>query len=293
MAECKDILCGPVVAIGDVHGNVDNLKKLWSNLEVSCPDFADTHVVFLGDYVDRGDKVKETLNFLIFLKENRPKTHFICGNHDFALLSFLQLPPSGSADYSYQRKECLGPLSHEELLKTTHIQGLRYTATGACNCETTFASYGCKYADRDSLCAAMPQKHKAFLSSLPFVIEHEKYLFVHGGLHKRYEVGQWRGLSLEKQVHALEKKSVFPAFIEPLQNRHYDDSATLAEVHRISEQSSQRDQQLAKKIVVCGHIQTESVFFGPSVIRVDTSGGLSQFPISAVLLPAGHIFASH
>ena len=50
-------------------------------------------MVFLGDYVDRGPDSRAVLELLTHLQRSRPNTHFICGNHDFALMAFLGLLP--------------------------------------------------------------------------------------------------------------------------------------------------------------------------------------------------------
>lgn len=44
-----------IVTIGDTHGNVEGVKKLYQNLSASLGDIFDfVNVIFLGDLVDRG-----------------------------------------------------------------------------------------------------------------------------------------------------------------------------------------------------------------------------------------------
>ena len=269
------------MAIGDVHGNLTNLVKLWKQLETEVSDFASTHVVFLGDLVDRGAEVRDTIEWCIQLKRSRPSTvHFLSGNHDAALTAYLQLPPFGNKDYRFQRGSNSNNLLNEHLLQDTHLQGVRYTIPGHYNADSTFRSYGVEFPDRDALLAVMPQDHKEFLSSLQFVIEHENYIFVHAGL-RTYAVGEWAGMSLLEQVARLRNPVEVAAmsWLEPISNRNFHDGQELPELHG--------------RVVVCGHIATPVVSIEKSVIRVDTSGGAPARPLSAISLPDKRVFQSH
>ena len=46
-----------------------------------------------GDYCDKGEKVKELIEWLINLKEKRKegKTHFLMGNHDYGFCNYIGL----------------------------------------------------------------------------------------------------------------------------------------------------------------------------------------------------------
>ncbi|MBR0289892.1 MAG: serine/threonine protein phosphatase [Selenomonadaceae bacterium] len=70
-----------VWAIGDLHGCFDQFMSLWAKLNVTDNDLC----VFLGDYIDRSDKVGETL---IWIMEQRKKKNFvfIAGNHELMML---------------------------------------------------------------------------------------------------------------------------------------------------------------------------------------------------------------
>lgn len=63
-----------VIAVGDLHGMSNYLKRLLANID------EDYHLVFLGDYVDRGPDSKEVLDILLKLPEERAT--LIMGNHD-------------------------------------------------------------------------------------------------------------------------------------------------------------------------------------------------------------------
>lgn len=74
-----------VIALGDLHGCFDKLMSLWRKLEVTDNDL----VIFLGDYIDRGAQVAETLRWIL---EQSKKENFIFlrGNHEHMLLDTFQ-----------------------------------------------------------------------------------------------------------------------------------------------------------------------------------------------------------
>jgi calcineurin-like phosphoesterase family protein len=77
----------PFYAIGDVHGRLDLVEKLLARLDPAHP------VVFVGDYVDRGENSADVLRYLRTLNSH-PDRRVIClkGNHEDMLLSFLNNP---------------------------------------------------------------------------------------------------------------------------------------------------------------------------------------------------------
>ena len=64
-----------VVCIGDLHGNLKDCKRLWENLttKIGKEALLQASVVFLGDYVDRGEDTKGVLDWLIALRSERKK----------------------------------------------------------------------------------------------------------------------------------------------------------------------------------------------------------------------------
>lgn len=70
-----------IVCFGDIHGQLEQLKDLIEKVDFYLAEELELyHYVFLGDYVDRGEKVKETLDFLIKLKhERKGRVYFLMG----------------------------------------------------------------------------------------------------------------------------------------------------------------------------------------------------------------------
>lgn len=74
-----------LIAIGDIHGEINKLNKLLKKLDIR-PD--DT-VVFLGDYVDRGNHSKEVVERLIELSKFC-YCEFLMGNHEYYMLRTIK-----------------------------------------------------------------------------------------------------------------------------------------------------------------------------------------------------------
>jgi serine/threonine protein phosphatase 1 len=75
-----------IYAIGDIHGCARTLKKLMEQIQ---PAKNDT-LVFLGDYIDRGPRIKDTIDFMINLKENGYRVIYLMGNHEWMLLDSFE-----------------------------------------------------------------------------------------------------------------------------------------------------------------------------------------------------------
>ncbi|MFA9199513.1 MAG: metallophosphoesterase [Aquirufa sp.] len=78
--------------IGDIHGHADKLEELLNTLGYAISDGVYKHpknrqVVFLGDYIDRGPKIRETLHMV---KSMCDAGHAIAimGNHEFNAICF-------------------------------------------------------------------------------------------------------------------------------------------------------------------------------------------------------------
>ncbi len=86
----------PIIAIADLHGQLEQLERLVTRLEL-ISDWDDCAFVFLGDYVDRGEDVPGTIDMVLKLLNRRPGGSAVLGNHDLALVRATRLdhgPPS-------------------------------------------------------------------------------------------------------------------------------------------------------------------------------------------------------
>ncbi len=81
--------------IGDIHGRVDLLDQLLDkiNLHIGAAQICDPHLVFVGDYIDRGPDSVQVLERLQSLSRMLPgHVHCLMGNHERMLLDFLDYP---------------------------------------------------------------------------------------------------------------------------------------------------------------------------------------------------------
>ena len=76
---------GRLLAIGDIHGCLDQLKAL---MEQVMPTSGDK-VIFLGDYVDRGPASAGVIDYLIEFGTDFPATFFLRGNHEQMFADYL------------------------------------------------------------------------------------------------------------------------------------------------------------------------------------------------------------
>lgn len=155
-----------VYAIGDVHGRFDLMLKLLLHIRDDAEaqrDARRTRIVYLGDYIDRGDDTCSVLDAIVRLSAvNGPNLVFLRGNHEAALLAFLADPVAGRSWLDY----------------------------GAIQ---TFASYGLQappakaeelqlHACRDRLAAAMGNQI-ATIEKMPWYYRSGDVFFSHAGLN--------------------------------------------------------------------------------------------------------------
>lgn len=88
-----------VYVVGDIHGSIDQLENLLSQIDADTSRHpgVDSKVVFVGDYIDRGEASADVLRFMAHVTAAYPdKLVGLMGNHERMLLDFLA-DPTGSA----------------------------------------------------------------------------------------------------------------------------------------------------------------------------------------------------
>lgn len=73
-----------IYAIGDIHGERWKLERLLTKIRRELADV--DRMVFLGDYIDRGPDSARVLDMLLEVREQRPDTIFLRGNHEQMML---------------------------------------------------------------------------------------------------------------------------------------------------------------------------------------------------------------
>lgn len=154
-------------AVGDIHGRSDLLADLLTELEqrADADHRADGPpiVVFLGDYVDRGPDSAGVIEMLLRGRPAGCERRFLRGNHEQAMLAFMDDPVAnkvwlllGGAEtllsYGVQ-PPALRPSPEQDLIGTAQL-----------------------------LRARMPEAHYRFLAELERYVALGDYAFVHAGV---------------------------------------------------------------------------------------------------------------
>lgn len=78
------------VLVGDTHGDLEASKMVWDRFEDEVASER-AYLVFLGDYVDRGERSRDNIDFLLSKKEDYPEGNILLlGNHDAYHIRKLQ-----------------------------------------------------------------------------------------------------------------------------------------------------------------------------------------------------------
>lgn len=165
----------PIYAIGDIHGQLDDLHRVLGLIETDGG--SDANIVFIGDYVDRGPDSKGVVELLLAAQKAGRNWTMIKGNHDRYFTRFM-------ADQTLY-----DPATRPGLLWFDARLGG----------DKTLLSYGV-HASLDAQSGpihaaaldAVPTAHIAFLNELPLMHVTEDLVFVHAGLRP--------GVPLEKQI---------------------------------------------------------------------------------------------
>lgn len=112
--------------IGDIHGHADKLEELLLKLGYKKSNGAYSHpsrkVLFVGDYIDRGPKIRETLYIVKSMVESE-NAIALMGNHEYNALCFHFQAIEGG----HLRKHLIkNIIQHWETLKQFHNRQREY-----------------------------------------------------------------------------------------------------------------------------------------------------------------------
>jgi len=159
-----------VYAVGDIHGRLDLLLELMDKIErddAARPQ-AKTHIVFLGDLIDRGPSSAQVVDYLLHCRTGSAIFHFIAGNHEEALLDSVRGPHIGSEGWlSYGGCETL----------LSYGVGAGAIATGGILLDSEIQ-------------ASIPADHVDFIAGFNDSVQIGDYLFVHAGIRPSVPLDQ-------------------------------------------------------------------------------------------------------
>jgi serine/threonine protein phosphatase 1 len=161
-----------VYAIGDIHGRLDLLQAMHGLIAEDAGGFSGARkaLVYLGDYIDRGMDSKAVIDLLIDAPLVGFEHVYLKGNHEQALLNFMDgtmlaldwMSYGGDATlYSYGvgfKGRRMDPDSHMELLKKFHVN--------------------------------LPGHHADFYRGLALTHGEGDYLFAHAGVRPGVPLGE-------------------------------------------------------------------------------------------------------
>lgn len=147
------------VAIGDIHGHYAEMMTLYDLILKEWDFNPDVdRIIFLGDYVDGGYRVKEVIDQLMKWDKQYPHWQFLFGNHEDMMLKALE---GGRLDYS--------------TFRNWYAQGGKATALSYTP-EKFRKEKGLKFE------GFIDPAHIKWLSRRPVFFEDDKYFYVHAGL---------------------------------------------------------------------------------------------------------------
>ncbi len=153
-----------LIVISDIHGHLDRFKALLKKVQYKHDDY----LVILGDFVEKGDQVIDTIHYVQKLDQN-PRTFVLLGNCEWALSAMLSLP---------------------ELANQIPIYLKRISSNGAIR-----DIYHRLDLDKhpDTLLGNQKQIYTylkdeiTYINQLPASLKFNQFLFVHAGIEKRLD----------------------------------------------------------------------------------------------------------
>lgn len=153
--------------IGDIHGCLDKLEMLWNRID---PRPGVDQLIFLGDYIDRGEDSSGVLDYLLRIKQTYADTIFLMGNHEKMFMDFLSGVDRALFIYN----------GGESTLRSYLVR------------MENFWGGGKGVMDEETLNRLVPEPHRDFLQELHPYYETSDYIMVHAGLR--------HGVPLEDQT---------------------------------------------------------------------------------------------
>jgi|TARA_B100000929_G_scaffold133052_1_gene105452 serine/threonine protein phosphatase 1 len=154
-----------IFVVGDIHGCHILLAQIHKKiLDKSNNTSGNKLLVYLGDYIDRGPKIKETIQALLDFQPDNFQQIFLLGNHEQMMLDFINNVP----DSLY-----LWMLNGGD--ETLNSYGIK---------DTVFFNNETKSKEtiRGELVNNIPKNHLKFFHNLTLSYKWGDYFFVHAGI---------------------------------------------------------------------------------------------------------------
>lgn len=203
-----------IYAIGDIHGQLDLLVDLLGRIcsdGESRRDHRKTQIVFLGDYIDRGEDSKGVLEVMTRLAEMRsPNIIFLRGNHEAAMARFLADPSKGADWLGFGGQQTLasfGIMAPRPRLGRTDL-----------------------FRARDELAARLP-RYEPFFDSLVNSFRSGDVFFCHAGIDPEHGLDAQPGRALHWGHPSSRDETPLPG--KRIVHGHYDSATPVSTRGRI------------------------------------------------------------
>jgi len=154
-----------IFVVGDIHGCHILLKQIHKKiLDKSNNTSGYKLLVYLGDYIDRGPKIKETIQTLLDFQPNNFQQIFLLGNHEQMMLDFINKVPDSLYLWILN--------GGDETLISYGIKGAASFYDETKSNETV----------HDELVNNIPKDHLQFFNNLSLSYQWDGYFFVHAGI---------------------------------------------------------------------------------------------------------------
>lgn len=164
-----------IYAIGDVHGHLQLLRKLFDRIRQDLENNPAAHyrIILIGDYIDRGPDSAGCVEYLINLMEEDENIVCLRGNHEHNLDAFLNDPTYYAESYfTWGGKQCAESYG----VSMASYNGTRREVLQKC----------------EELKCNIPKRHREFFASLINSVTFGDYMFTHAGVRP--------GTALDKQT---------------------------------------------------------------------------------------------
>lgn len=147
-----------IICISDIHGSLEPLKALLKKCCLKQEDY----LIFLGDYIEKGNDSYGALEYIKYLYETRKNTYFIKGNVDLNPTTILNECNDESAlQYLFRRKSILKQWAQKSGLPEINSKNVNEIR------KILFNEY---------------QEDINFLARLPVAVLTQDFIFIHVGL---------------------------------------------------------------------------------------------------------------
>lgn len=151
-----------MIVISDIHGHLDRFQSLLQQVRYTPEDY----LIIVGDFVEKGDQVLDTIHFVQKLDQNE-RTFVLAGNCEWALSAMLEVPEMASHIPMYFKRisanGCIRDVYH-----LLHLDDGHETTLGV---QKRIAEYL-----KDEL---------HYITHLPVTLKINQFLFVHAGIELR------------------------------------------------------------------------------------------------------------